>query len=602
MSGELKTVYGTLPATTRGVPVHLGGDPKGKNFLYTNGHSVFIRDINNPMIVDTYNEHQVNATVARYSPSGFYIASGDESGKIRIWDTVNKEHILKYEYRPLSGAIKDIGWSEDSKRIVAVGDGRESFASVFLWDSGSTVGEILGHNKAINSVAFKQQRPYRIATAGEDCITNLYEGPPFKITKSNISDHTRFANCVRFNHDGSKYLTVGSDAKGFFYDGKTGEKIGELGDASNKHTGSIMSLSWSADGSQVITASADKTAKLWDVARNVVVSTFTFGDAVEDQQLGTLWQGSHILTVSLSGYINYLDVNNPNKPLRILKGHNKSINSLSIASDRSTFYSGSYDGRITAWNYGNGENDIVQGKGHTNDVTQLRTQGDKLVSISADDSIRFTDSASKTYSDDNKVGLPSVPHGLGVSKSNIAVVACHNSVELLRNGKKASSINVAYEPQAAAINPAENQVAVGGKDGKLYVYTLNGDSLVEKTQLESKGPVTSVAYSGNGLWLAVGDTQRNIYVYEASSLERKITSWVFHSARVNAIAWSADNRHLASVGLDTSIYVWDVEQPNKRVHIKNAHPGNITCVEWLDENTLLTAGQDCCVRSWTIKY
>ena len=49
----------------------------------------------------------------------------DVSGKLRIWDTTQAEHILKYEYQPLSGTIKDIAWSPDSKRIVVGGQGRE---------------------------------------------------------------------------------------------------------------------------------------------------------------------------------------------------------------------------------------------------------------------------------------------------------------------------------------------------------------------------------------------------------------------------------------------------------------------------------------------
>ncbi len=49
----------------------------------------------------------------------------DASGKIRIWDTTQKEHILKYEYQPISGKIKDIVWSPDSKRIAVCGEGRE---------------------------------------------------------------------------------------------------------------------------------------------------------------------------------------------------------------------------------------------------------------------------------------------------------------------------------------------------------------------------------------------------------------------------------------------------------------------------------------------
>lgn len=38
-------IYATLPRTQRGQPIVLGGDPKGKNFLYTNGNSVIIRNI-----------------------------------------------------------------------------------------------------------------------------------------------------------------------------------------------------------------------------------------------------------------------------------------------------------------------------------------------------------------------------------------------------------------------------------------------------------------------------------------------------------------------------------------------------------------------------
>lgn len=49
----------------------------------------------------------------------------DVSGKIRIWDTTQKEHLLKYEYQPFGGKIKDIAWTEDSKRIACVGEGRE---------------------------------------------------------------------------------------------------------------------------------------------------------------------------------------------------------------------------------------------------------------------------------------------------------------------------------------------------------------------------------------------------------------------------------------------------------------------------------------------
>lgn len=54
------------------------------------------------------------------------------------------------------------------------------FGAVFLWDTGSSVGEIVGHSKIINSVDLKQTRPYRLVTGSDDNCTTFLEGPPFK--------------------------------------------------------------------------------------------------------------------------------------------------------------------------------------------------------------------------------------------------------------------------------------------------------------------------------------------------------------------------------------------------------------------------------------
>ena len=87
--------------------------------------------------------------------SGFYIASADKSGKVRIWDTVNKEHILKYEYQPFAGEIRDLAWDGESKRIVVCGEGRQNFAAAFLWDSGSKCGNFTGLSKVVTSCDIK---------------------------------------------------------------------------------------------------------------------------------------------------------------------------------------------------------------------------------------------------------------------------------------------------------------------------------------------------------------------------------------------------------------------------------------------------------------
>lgn len=64
------------------------------------------------------------------------MATNDHRRVLQFFYTLQKEHILKNEYQPLGGAIKDIAWSPDSQRIVVCGDGRECYARVFLAETG----------------------------------------------------------------------------------------------------------------------------------------------------------------------------------------------------------------------------------------------------------------------------------------------------------------------------------------------------------------------------------------------------------------------------------------------------------------------------------
>ncbi|KAG0495461.1 hypothetical protein HPP92_000152 [Vanilla planifolia] len=222
------------------------------------------------------------------------------------------------------------------------------------WDSGTNIGEFDGHSKRVLSCDFKPTRPFRIVTCGEDFILNFYEGPPFKFKHSH-RDHSNFVNCVRFSPDGSKFITVSSDKKGIIFDGKSGDKIGELS-MEEGHGGSIYAVSWSPNSKQVLTVSADKTAKVWDITDdgsgklNRTLACPSSG-GVDDMQVGCLWHGDHLVTVSLGGNICLCSANDPDKPPTSFSGHMKGINALScfLHNGQRTMLTTSYDGVLVKW-------------------------------------------------------------------------------------------------------------------------------------------------------------------------------------------------------------------------------------------------------------
>ena len=577
----------------------MGYSAKHKNVVYCCGNAVVIRNLENPLEADMYYAHGCQVTCAKYSPSGYYIASGDVRGTVRVWDTTQKEHPLKLECRPLSGAISDIAWSGDNQRIAVVGDGKERFGAVFMWDAGSSVGEISGHTKPLVSCDFRQARPFRVATGGEDLQVNWFEGPPFKFKKS-LRDHERMVTCVRFSPDGAFVATCGTDKKINIYDGKTGDKIATH---TGLHAGGIYGLSWCDDNKTLLTASADKTATLVDAATGAEVARFKFGGekpATSDQQLGCLWTKEAVMTFNLDGEISIVDPANPGAAPRVITGHNKGI--YAIAAKDGKFYTGGTERTVVQWDAATGACRRVGGAGHGNQVSALAVQGSTLISGAYDNTIRFTPLDTLVYGSSVATDAPVMGIAAG-ARSDVVVAVTKTSAYVLRAGKIASTTPIAYTATCVALNPAEDEVAIGGEDCKIHIYKLAGDALEPAKDLDGlRGALSCVAYSPDGAHLASSGARRTRGGGDAAATTIPTPGGVFHAARLNAIAWAPDSVHLASAGIDSDVYVWSVAEPNKRAFVKAAHPGGALATTWLNETTLLTAGQDCAVKSWTVAF
>ena len=394
--------------------------------------------------------------MAKYSPSGFYIASADKSGKIRIWDTINAEHVLKSEYQPISGPIYDLAWSQDNQRIVCVGDGREKFGHVILADMGTSNGDITGQSRPVNSCDFRPARPFRIITGSEDNTVAFYEGPPFKF-KGTKTDHARYCQSVRYSPDGNFWASAGFDGKIFLYEGKDSELIGEVQESGGKnaHAGGVYALSWSGNSKSFLTCSGDKTCKIWDVETKKATTTFAMGNTVEDQQLGCLWSGEYLLSVSLSGFINYLDPRSPSKPakvrdkkftnsefylktkqflLQVIGGHNKPITKMikgSSDDSNPTILTAGSDGRVVEWTVADGSTRVVQGEGHGAQINGLcSVGGTQLATVGIDDSLKIFDQVSGKYESGLASKLSGQPKGID-HKGDLTLVSTINSLTMV---------------------------------------------------------------------------------------------------------------------------------------------------------------------------
>lgn len=563
-----------------------------------------MRSIDDPSDCKEYTGHTAATTVARFAPNGFKVASGDATGMLRVWEPETIES-TRGEYGIISGRLTDIAWDGESQRVIAVGDGREQFGRCITADSGNSVGEIIGHSKAVNAVAMKAQRPFRAVTVGDDSNVVFYHGAPYKFNEKTTL-HKGFVLGAAYSPDGSSFVTVGADKRIQLYDGKTGEPTKQVGEG--EHTGSIFGVAWSQDGKKFATASADQTVKLWDAESGGLLQTWQLGDGADvgNQQVGVVIPYGRtdglIISINLKGELNYLN-EGKDAPVRVVNGHGKGITALSAGSDGSgsTLISGSFDGRVCQWDLKTGLATALDGQAHTNQVTQFAGVSGRTYSTGWDDTLRTVDESAKTFLGD-AVKLSGQPKGVAAA-GNLLYVATTSGVAAYSDGKLVKETSLSFTP--GAIAASGSFVAIGADSNAVKIYTSDSSGALQetKTLTNPTGTISTLAFSKNGEHLAAGNSVGKIYVYATSSWDLVADRWSAHTARVTCIAWDDSGAYAASGSLDTNVFVWCLEKKNqgKRIKAPNAHKDGVNGICWVAGGKVASAGGDASVKIWGVQ-
>jgi hypothetical protein len=91
------------------------------------------------------------------------------------------------------------------------------------------------------------------------------------VTLRSLAAHTGWVRFARFSPDGSRIVTASYDKTARIWDALTGKCIATL----TGHNGLVLSGHFSTDGLRIITAADDKTARIWDALTGSLIATLT---------------------------------------------------------------------------------------------------------------------------------------------------------------------------------------------------------------------------------------------------------------------------------------------------------------------------------------
>jgi WD40 repeat protein len=417
-------------------------------------------------------------------------------------------------------------------------------------------------------------------------------------------------------------------------------------------TSDVMSVAYTPDGHAMVSASQDRSARLWDVSdvhHPVDLATLRLTEALSQAVFDH--EGRVLATVGETT-VRLWDVTDLRHPreLTILPSPASQVVKVTFSPDGRTMAAAGKDGAAVLWDVAdpNRPNVITRLTAHSGWVTDVAFGPDgRVLATTGDHIARLWD-----------VSDPRSPHELGVLAGHNDIVSAvafgsggrtvatgswdrdvrlwdvtnpsaPMSVATL-TGATGIILSVAFSPDGRTlittgdgtrlwdISDPPHPVSMINIPGGLYsaafnpdgesMVIANGDKTVRLMDLRDlplvghDNQISSLAVNPAGRVLATSSWDRTVRLWDVSDphSRRPLATLRDHTAFVRMVAFSPDGHTLASASDDGSVRLWDVANPAKPRQVTAIHStdGEMVAVAYSPDGHWLATGEYQKVRLW----
>ena len=422
--------------------------------------------------------------------------------------------------------------------------------------------------------------------------------PPGTALLRTLAGHSAKVNAVAVTLDGRRAVSASSDKTLKLWDLETGGDLRTLAG----HSSQVFAVAVTPDGRCAVSASEDTTLKVWDLETGVEQRTLA-GHSDWVNGVAVTPDGRRAVSASDDNTLKVWD-HETGSELRTLAGHSGSVNGVAVTPDGRRVISASDDDTLKVWDLETGD-ELRTLEGHSGGVNGVAVtpDGRRVVSASWNATLKVWDLETGNElctlsGHSNQVlavavtpdGHRAVSAGLDMT---LKIWNIETGVELLTRAGHTNRVS------GVVVMPDGRHGISASWDHTLKVWDLEpGDELCSVSGHSDM--VLSVAVTPDGRRGISTSNDKTLKVWDLET-GGELHTLRGHSGGVNDVEVTQDGLRAVSASGDKTLRVWDLETGGE-LHTLRGHSGRVNDVEVIQDGLrAVSASDDKTLRVWDLE-
>ncbi|MBD1871630.1 AAA-like domain-containing protein [Cyanobacteria bacterium FACHB-471] len=407
--------------------------------------------------------------------------------------------------------------------------------------------------------------------------------------RNQFSGHQGWVLGVSFNPSGETLVTASEDRTARLWNLQ-----GELLQEFSGHRSIVRGISFSPDGETFATASYDDTARLWNLQGELLQEFSGHRGGIYNVSFSP--DGETLATASNDNTARLWNLRG--ELLQEFSGHQDGVWSVSFSPDGETLATASSDGTARLWNL---QGELLQEfSGHQDTVYSISfsPDGETLATASEDRTARLWNLQGEPLEQfaGHQGGVSSVsfsPDGetLATASSDGTARLWNLRGELLQEFSRHQGgvLSVSFSPDGETL-------ATASEDRTARLWNLQGELLQEFSGRQNW--IKSASFSPDGEILATASDNGTARLWNLQG--ELLQEFSGHQGDIWSISFSPDGETLATASNDNTARLWTLQ--GELLQEFSGHQGDIWSISFSpDGETLATASSDGTARLWNLQ-